>query len=116
MDHIAENTFELVAVSELAVTMEAYIKAIAFDILSRLEIPIIWITDGDCNDIAHRTEIHPGSLVLKLETGNYDFQGGKKLKLEFLEGKNSAFLDDIYSFKKNEVKLAEPLIEAIFEY
>jgi hypothetical protein len=53
--------------------------------------------------------------VLRLEAGSDDILG-KKLKQELLDGKNSAVLDDIYSFKKNVIKLAEPLIEAIFEY
>lgn len=115
IDHTAEYAFELAAGAELAVTVGDDTTAIAGDILSRLKIPIIGITDGDCDNLARRTEIYPGSLVLRLEAGNDDILGGK-LKHELLNGKNSAVLDDIYSFKKDVIKLAEPLIEAIFEY
>ena len=115
IDHTAEYTFELAAGAELAVTVGDDTTAIAGDILSRLGIPIIGITDGDCDNLARRTEIYSGSLVLRLKAGNDDILG-KKLKQELLEGKNSAVLDDIYSFKKDVIKLAEPLIEAIFEY
>ena len=115
IDHTAEYTFELAVGAELAVTVGDDTTAIAGDILSRLEIPIIGITDGDCDNLARRTEIYPGSLVLKLEAGNDDILG-EKLKQELLKGKNSIVLDDIYSFKKDVIKLAEPLIEAIFEY
>lgn len=115
IDHTAEYTFELAAGAELAVTVGDDTTAIAGDILTRLEIPIIGITDGDCDNLARRTEIYPGSLVLRLEAGNDDILG-EKLKQELLKGKNSVILDDIYSFKKDVIKLAEPLIEAIFEY
>ncbi len=115
IDHKAEYTFELAAGAELAVTVGDDTTAIAGDILSRLEIPIIGIIDGDCDNLARRTEIYPGSLVLRLEAGNDDILG-KKLKQKLLKGRNSAVLDDIYSFKKDVIKLAEPVIEAIFEY
>ena len=115
IDHVAEYTFELAADAELAVTVGDDTTAIAGDILSRLGIPILGITDGDCDNIACRTEIFPGSVVLRLAAGNDDILG-KKLKQELLGGENSAVLEDIYAFKEDVMKLAEPLIEAVFEY
>jgi hypothetical protein len=53
--------------------------------------------------------------VLRLAAGNDDIVG-KKLKQELLGGENFAVLEDIYAFKENVIKLAEPLIEAVFEY
>jgi hypothetical protein len=53
--------------------------------------------------------------VLRLAAGNDDILG-KKLKQELLGGESSAVLEDIYAFKENVMKLAEPLIEAVFEY
>jgi len=41
---------------------------------------------------------------------------GKKLKHELFGGENSTYLDEISSFKEAVMKLAEPLIESIFEY
>ncbi|MEN6552215.1 MAG: DUF2117 domain-containing protein [Methanobacterium sp.] len=115
IDHAAEDTFELAVDAELVVTVGDDTTAIAGDILSRLGIPIIGITDGDCDRIACRTEIFPGSIVLRLAAGNDDILG-KKLKRELLGGENSAVLEDIYAFKEDVMKLAEPLIEAVFEY
>lgn len=115
IDHAAEDTFELAAGAELAVTVGDDTTSIAGDILSRLGIPIIGITDGDCDRRACRTEIFPGSVVLRLASGNDDIIG-KKLKQELFRGKNSAVLGDISAFKEDVLKLVEPLIEAVFEY
>ncbi|MDD2339513.1 MAG: DUF2117 domain-containing protein [Methanosarcina sp.] len=115
IDHAAEYTFELAADAELAVTVGDDTTAIAGDILFRLGIPILGITDGDCDRLACWTEIFPGSVVLRLTAGNDDILG-KKLKQELLGGENSADLKDICAFKEDVIKLAEPLIEAIFEY
>lgn len=115
IDHAAEYTFELAADAELAVTVGDDTTAIAGDILYRLGIPILGITDGDCDNLACRTTICPGSIVLRLAAGNDDILG-KKLKQELLGGEDYAVLVDIHAFKEDVLKLAEPLIEAIFKY
>lgn len=115
IDHAAEDTFELAVGAELVVTVGDDTTYIAGDILSRFGIPIIGITDGDCDRIACRTEIFPGSVVLRLASGNNDILG-RKLKQEFFRGKNSAVIKNISAFKEDVLKLAEPLIEAVFEY
>ncbi|MGB9940181.1 DUF2117 family protein [Methanosarcina sp.] len=115
IDHIAERTFELAAGAELAVTVGDDTTEIAGDILFRLGIPILGITDGDCDKIACRNEIFPGSVILRLAAGSDDILG-KKIKQELLGGENSAVLEDICSFKEDVLKLAEPLIEDVFEY
>lgn len=115
IDHAAEDTFELAADAELVVTIGDDTTTIAGDILFRLGIPILGITDGDCDRLACRTAIFPGSIVLRLVAGNDDILG-KKLKQELLGGENSAVLEDIYAFKEDVLKLAESLIEAVFEY
>ncbi len=115
IDHAAEDTFELAGDAKLAVTVGDDTTAIAGDILSRLGIPILGITDGDCDKLTCRTEIFPGSIVLRLAAGNDDILG-KKLKQELLRGENSAVLKDISSFKEDVMKLAEPFIETIFKY
>jgi hypothetical protein len=115
IDHIAELTFELAADAELAVAVGDDTTEIAGDILFRLGIPILGITDGDCDDIVCRKEIFPGSVVIRLAAG-YDDILGKKIKQELLGGENSAVLKDICAFKEDVMRLAEPLIEAVFEY
>jgi len=115
IDHIAERTFELATCAELAVTIGDDTTDIAGDILLRLGIPILGITDGDCDEVACQTEFYPGSVVLRLTAGNDDILG-KKIKQELLRGKSSAVLEDICAFKEDVLKLAEPLIEDVFEY
>ncbi len=115
IDHVAEFTFELAAGAELAVTVGDDTTAIAGDILCRLGIPILGITDGDCDNLAFRTEAFPGSVVLRVASGKDDIVG-KKLKHELFGGECSIILEDINSFKKAVLKLAETVIEAIIEY
>ena len=115
IDHAAEYTFELATDAELAVTVGDDTTAIAGDILYRLGIPILGITDGDCDKLACRTEIFPGSVVLRLAPGNDDIPG-KKLKHELLRGENRVILEDVSAFLEDVLKLAEPLIEDVFEY
>ncbi|RXA17819.1 DUF2117 domain-containing protein [Methanosarcina sp. MSH10X1] len=115
IDHTAERTFELAAGAELAVTVGDDTTEIAGDILFRLGIPIIGITDGDCDEVACQTELFPGSVVIRLASGNDDALG-RKIKQELLGGENSVVLEDICAFKENVIKLAEPLIEDIFGY
>lgn len=115
IDHIAERTFELATGAELAVTVGDDTTEIAGDILFRLGIPILGITDGDCDEVACQTELFPGSIVLRLAEGNDDIVG-KKVKEELLGGENSVVLEDICAFKEDVIKLAEPLIEAVFKY
>jgi hypothetical protein len=115
IDHTAEFVFELAVGTELAVTVGDDTTAIAGYILSRLGIPIFGITDGDCDDLVCQTRYFPGSIVLRLTAGKDDIIG-KKLKDEFFRRENSIILEDIYSFKKDVMKLAEPVIEAIIEY
>jgi hypothetical protein len=115
IDHAAELVFELAVSAKLAVTIGDDTTAIAGDILYRLGIPIFGITDGDCDDLICRTRFFPGSIVLRLTAGKDDIVG-KKLKDELFRGEDSIVLEDINSFKKDAVKLAEPVIEDIIEY
>lgn len=115
IDHTAEFVFELTSGAELAVTVGDDTTAIAGYILFRLRIPILGITDGDCDNLTCRTEIFPGSIVLKLAAGKDDIVG-KKLKEELFRGENSVVSEDIHSFKNDVVRLAEPEIETIIEY
>lgn len=115
IDHAAENSYELAKGAELAVTIGDDTTAIAGDILFRLGIPIIGITDGDCDNVTCETKIFPGSVVLRLIEGSDDIVG-KRVKQELLRGQDSAVFENLLAFKEDVLKLAELSIEAIFEY
>ncbi len=115
IDHAAENSYELASGAELAVTVGDDTTAIAGDILYRLGIPIIGITDGDCDNVTCETKIFPGSVVLRLMQGSDDIVG-KRVKQELLRGQNSAVFENLFAFKEDVLKLAELSIEDVFEY
>lgn len=115
IDHNAEKSYELIAGAELAITVGDDTTAIAGDILFRLGIPIIGITDGDCDNVTCEPKTLPGSIILRLTPGNDDIVG-MRIKQELLKGQNSAVFEDMLAFKEEVLKLAEPSIEAVFEY
>ena len=115
IDHAAENTYELAAGAELAITVGDDTTGIAGDILFRLGIPIIGITDGDCDNVTCEPETFPGSIILRLVPGSDDIVG-ERVKRELLNGQNSAVFENLLTFREDVLKLAEPSIEAIFEY
>ena len=115
IDHAAENSYELASGAELAVTVGDDTTAIAGDILYRLGIPIIGITDGDCDNVICETKFFPGSVVLRLIEGSDDIVG-KRVKQELLKGQNSAFCENLFAFKEDVLKLAKSSIEAVLEY
>jgi len=115
IDHAAEKSYELAAGAELAVTVGDDTTAIAGDILYRLGIPIIGITDGDCDNVVCKTKALQGSIILKLAPGSDDIVG-RRIKQELLKGQNSAVFENLPAFREEVLKLAEPFIEAVFEY
>jgi hypothetical protein len=115
IDHAAENTYELAAGAELAITVGDDTTAIAGDILFRLGIPIVGITDGDCDNVTCEPKTFPGSVILRLVPGSDDILG-ERVKQELLGGENSAVFENLFAFKEDVLKLAEPLTEAVFEY
>lgn len=115
IDHEAEKSYELSAGAELVVTVGDDTTAIAGDVLYRLGIPIIGITDGDCDNVTCEPKTFSGSIILRLEPGNDDIVG-MRIKKELLKGQNSAVFEDLLAFKEEVLKLAEPSIEAVFKY
>ncbi|MHC1755123.1 MAG: DUF2117 family protein [Methanosarcina sp.] len=115
IDHAAENTYELASGAELAITVGDDTTAIAGDILFRLGIPIIGITDGDCDNVTCEPKTFPGSVILRLVPGSDDIVG-ERVKQELLKGQNSAVFENLFAFKEDVLKLAESSIEAVFEY
>lgn len=115
IDHAAERCFELTRGADFAVTVGDDTTAIAGDILSRLGIPILGITDGDSDEVAEYTEVLSGSIVLCLRAGKDDIVG-KMLKNKYFNVSTSAYFEDISSLKKEILEMAEPLTERIIEY
>lgn len=75
IDHCAESTFELVKDADIAITVGDDTTTIASDILSRLGIPVIGITDGDPDCILGDTIVPAGSVIIRVKEGFDDIVG-----------------------------------------
>jgi hypothetical protein len=97
IDHCAEDALEKADGAYVAVTVGDDTTAIAGDILARLGIPIIGVTDGDLDRLAGDTMIHPGSIIIKVTPGCDDIIG-KSIKIEIFKGeiKSSLVADEIF--------------------
>ncbi|MCK4938143.1 MAG: DUF2117 domain-containing protein [Methanosarcinales archaeon] len=117
IDHSAEQTFEIVKNADVAVTVGDDTTAVAGDLLTRLGIPLIGITDGDRDGITHHTHIPQGSVIIRLAPGNDDIVGRRvweeifgckgrmKMRREGFEG----VLDEV-------MKVAEGFVEELVRY
>jgi hypothetical protein len=115
IDHEAEKTFELIGDADVAVTIGDDTTDIAADILYRLNVPIIGITDGDIDGFSHMKHIYPGSVVIRLESGNDDIIG-KKIRENIFNGNFVAEFDSIYSLMNNIFILSKKLIVSRKDY
>ncbi len=86
IDHSAENTFEIVEDADMAVVVGDDTTAVAGDLLTRLGIPMIGITDGDRDGITHHTHVPPGSVIIRLVPGNDDIVG-RRVREEIFGGR-----------------------------
>jgi len=91
VDHAAEKVFDIVPGADVAVTIGDDTTILAADILYRLSIPIIGITDGDPDGVSHRTHIFPGSMILRLIPDSDDVIGRKIVSNVFMDKKNMNF-------------------------
>ncbi|MDD4498468.1 MAG: DUF2117 domain-containing protein [Methanosarcinaceae archaeon] len=115
IDHCAERSLELIEGASFAVTVGDDTTEIAGDILSRFGIPIIGITDGDCDELAVSAAYSPGSVVLLLKPG-LDDEFGRRVKKELFSGKETAFFESLESLRQAVIKLAPPSLESLSEY
>ena len=109
IDHEAEKTFELIGDADIAVTIGDDTTDIAADILYRLRIPIIGITDGDIDGFSHLKHKYPGSVVICLKPGNDD-KIGKKIRETLFDGKAIADFKSITILKNNIFELSKKFI------
>ena len=115
IDHAAEYCFELVDGAQIAVTIGDDTTAIAGDVLYRLGIPIIGITDGDFDGLSHNTHVYPGSTIFHLEPG-YDDIVGRRISEELFGGKNIVLFDTVEMLRKKIVDIAGHSIVSFIYY
>ena len=115
IDHEAERSFELAAGAQVAVTIGDDTTEIAGDILYRLGIPIIGITDGDSDGFAHRKHIFSGSLVLRLRPG-YDDIVGKKIRSEIFGGNGNAYFTSLTELQNKITSLSKNCLDFTRNY
>ncbi len=115
VDHAAEKVFDIVPGADVAVTIGDDTTILAADILYRLGIPIIGITDGDSDGVSHRTHIFPGSTVLRLIPNSDDVIGRKILLNVFMDKKTMDF-KSLQELKDMIIDQAFDAIKYIKEY
>ena len=115
IDHAAEHCFELADGAQLAVTVGDDTTSIAGDILYRLGIPIIGITDGDFDGLSHNTHIYPGSTILHLKSG-YDDIVGRRISEELFSEKNAVMVDTYEAFERKVMDIAGDSIISFVHY
>jgi hypothetical protein len=91
IDHCAESTFELIKGASLVITVGDDTTAIAADILARLGIPVIGITDGDLDCILEDAIVPSGSAIIRVREG-FDDVVGKEVFEKLMEGEQKVRL------------------------
>ena len=115
IDHAAEHCFELADGAQFAVTVGDDTTAIAGDVLYRLGIPIIGITDGDFDGLSHNTKIYPGSTILRLRSGHDDIVG-RNISEELFDGKNACTFDTHEALERKVMDIAGDSIISFVHY
>jgi len=116
IDHDAESTFELSEGADLAVTVGDDTTAIAGDILYRLGIPVIGITDMDLDDVLSDTNILPGSAVLRVKPG-YDDVVGDMVRDRLFGGAGQKMIAQSVGSVRAQVEgIARALLVEVLEY
>ena len=115
IDHDAESTFELAADADIAVTVGDDTTAIAGDILYRLGIPVIGITDMDLDGVLSDTNILPGSVVLRVEPG-YDDIVGDMVRDRIFGGTGQMVAQSVESVREQVAGIAGERLVEVVEY
>jgi hypothetical protein len=115
IDHCAERSLEMIDGTNLAVTIGDDTTEIAGSIFSRFGIPILGVTDGDCDNLAASVVYSAGSLILNLKPGQDD-DFGRLIQRDIFSGENIAFFENTKNLKLRIINLAENSLESISEY
>lgn len=117
IDHSAESTFEIAKDADMAVVVGDDTTAVAGDLLTRLGIPMIGITDGDRDGITHHAHVPPGSVVIRLSPGNDDIVG-RRVHEEIFGGRGRMEIEDagFGGVLDGVLGLAGELVEEVVRY
>jgi hypothetical protein len=117
IDHSAESTFEIAKDADMAVVVGDDTTAVAGDLLTRLGIPMIGITDGDRDGITHHAHVPPGSVVIRLSPGNDDIVG-RRVREEIFGGRGRMEIEDagFGGVLDGVLGLAGKLVEEVVRY
>jgi len=115
IDHCAESTFELVGDADIAITVGDDTTTIAADILTRLGIAIIGITDGDPDSILGDAAIPEGSIIIRVKEG-YDDIIGREISENLMMGKQTLAVHSCEEMVEKVLKLAGNKIVEIKRY
>ncbi|MDD1720856.1 MAG: DUF2117 domain-containing protein [Euryarchaeota archaeon] len=95
INHAADRTFEAVDERTIcAITIGDDTTAICSDILSRIGIPVLGITDGDADGIYHTARAVQGSIIIRLQSGSDD-EIGRLLEEQNVIGDGSYTLAEL---------------------
>lgn len=95
INHAADRTFEAVDERTICVvTIGDDTTAISSDILSRIGIPVVGITDGDADGIYHTACTVRGSIIIRLQSGSDD-EIGRLLEEQSVIGDGSYTLAEL---------------------
>ncbi|AKB54064.1 MULTISPECIES: DUF2117 family protein [Methanosarcina] len=115
IDHCAERSLEMIEGADIAITIGDDTTEIAGSIFSRFGIPIIGVTDGDCDELAASVTYSAGSVILNLKSGQDD-EFGRLILQDILSGKKVAFFENLDNLKLRIMNLAESSLESVSEY
>jgi hypothetical protein len=115
VDHCAERSLEMIDGTGFAVTIGDDTTEMAGNIFYRFGIPVLGITDGDCDELASTVAYYPGSLVLQLKPGGDD-EFGRKVRQELFSGSSEALFESREVLKQRVIKLAGNSLESVSEF
>jgi hypothetical protein len=117
IDHSAENTFEIAKDADMAVVVGDDTTAVAGDLLTRLGIPMIGITDGDRDGITHHAHVPPGSVVIRVSQGNDDIVG-HRVREEIFGGRGRMEIggDGFEGILDGVIGVAGGMVEEVVRY
>jgi len=115
IDHSAESTFELIKGASIVITVGDDTTMVAADILTRLGIPIIGITDGDLDCILPEAEVPEGSVIIRVREG-FDDIVGHEVNEKLMKGKQQIVMQKSSDLPARILALAEIYIVDVRYY
>lgn len=114
IDHCAESTFELVKEAGIVITIGDDTTAIAADILARLGIPVIGITDGDIDGVLEDTVVPSDSVIIRVKQG-FDDIVGRKISETIMCGKQQVHVRNTDELLARILALSEThIVDAVY--